>query len=129
MRSTAALLAAALVCLLPLPAQAAPTHPDRWVLHEAHRLGCVVERHESLPSGPRNRGVSCHVGTQRYDVLYYRQMGRAVAWWSSHVRGAWIARDGLVLVIPAGFGREAARTAADRLNCKVLPIWVAHGVS
>lgn len=116
------------------PAQAAPAHPDRWVHHEAHRMGCVVDHHESLPFGPPNTGVSCHVGTQRYDVLYYRRVGDAMAWWKHWVRGGrgWIARDGLVLVIPQGstesgvdsglYGLDEAAYAARRLGGVVVPV-------
>ena len=124
-------LAAATAALSLMPvstASAAPTHPDRWVLHEAHKFGCIVEHREKLPFGPPNQGVSCHVGTQRYDVLYYRRIEHAVTWWKNWVRGSrcWIARDGLVLIIPQGstqsgvdsgaYRRDAAMYAARHLG-------------
>ena len=130
-------LAAVLAAFSLIPvnsASAAPAHPDRWVLHEAHKLGCVVEHQERVPFGPRNQGVSCHIGTQRYDVLYYRRMGHAVTWWKNWVRGkdCWIARDGLVLVIPQGstvngvdsgaYRLDMASRAAQHLGGIVLPV-------
>lgn len=124
------LAAAVLLSLTPGIASAAPAHPDRWVLHEAARMGCVVEHPERVPMGPPNQGVTCDAHGQRFQVLYYRRMGDAVAWWRHWVRGGWIARDGLVLVVPVGatatgvdsgaYRHAWADYAAQRLRGRVL---------
>lgn len=131
MRSTCRILAAALalVVLGISPAHAAPAHPDRWVVHEAGLMDCRIDGPAHMAGGPPNRGVTCHVGSQGYRVLYYRRMGDALRWWEARLREAWIVRDGLVLIIPDGVRRDDARTAARDVRGRVLPVWVSHGIA
>lgn len=119
----------AVLSLLPLNiADAHPANPERWLRHEARQMDCVIQHAERLSYGPPNRGLVCDARGQRFDIVYYRRIEKAVDWWRWWVISSdcWIARDGLVLVIPDGavangvdtgaYDRQWAKYAADRLH-------------
>lgn len=115
---------------LAAPAQAAPADPSRWLQREAAQMGCANVHREALPMGPRNISVVCVAQGQTYNLLYYRRIGDGIAWWRHWVRGGntWMARDGLVLVVPLGAAASGVDTGAYNLNEAAHAARRLHGV-